>query len=78
MNHKRGVINNGLWKLPMDKPNPFVSVSLKELMCYQYINFATFKFLSLSGITFLNSTSSKFPAPQAKTLRPALDLAVVG
>ena len=67
MNHKVGIINNGPLEVSYEESNPFVSVSLKKHMCYQYIYFTTFKILSPSGTIVLNFTSSKFLAPQAKT-----------
>lgn len=67
MNHEVGIINNGPLEASYEESNPFVSVSLKKHMCYQYIYFTTFKILSPSGTIVLNFTSSKFLAPQAKT-----------
>lgn len=67
MNHKAGIVNNGPLEASYEESNPFVSVSLKKHMCYQYIYFTTFKILSPSGTIVLNFTSSKFPAPRAKT-----------
>ena len=67
MNHEGGVINNGPLEASYEESDPFVSVSLKKHMCYQYVYFTTCKILSPSGTMVLNFTSSKFPAPQAKT-----------